>query len=295
MVKRAVAIGSLSAVLAAGCSIDDRVLTDDEAVSAGGSSSVGTAGTSGGYSAGTGGKSGGTGGAAGGHAGSVAMGGGGMGTGGSAVHDAGSAFDGFVPDPDSPLIDDLEDDDGSILHNSGRRGYWLVFNDGTVGGVQTPSSAVAFSPTGPGHDSLFAARSTGHGFSGWGAAIAIDFMNGNPVTLYDASKYKGVTFWAKLVTGTLTSIRVVLTDADTLPVSFGGRCTGTACNDHFGVKIPLTRDWEQHTLLFSDMKQGGWGMPQLPALVPSELQALQFSVDPNETFDLWIDDVAFVR
>ena len=59
-----------------------------------------------------------------------------------------------------------------MLHNSGRRGFWITFNDMTAGSVQTPSPA-SFDATMSGHNgSKFAARTTGHGFTDWGAVMA---------------------------------------------------------------------------------------------------------------------------
>src|SRR5690606_7232090 len=57
--------------------------------------------------------------------------GGGTGDGGAGGSTGGSA----PADPVYELIDDMEDDDPSVLPAQGRNGRWNTYNDGTVGGV----------------------------------------------------------------------------------------------------------------------------------------------------------------
>jgi len=86
----------------------------------------------------------------------------------------------------------------------------------------------------------------------------VGFGIGGP---YDASKYDGISFWAKIDSGSY-GLRVAFPDKDTLPD--GGLCEGSApenqCWDHYGYRITnLTTEWTKYTVSFSSLTQDGWG------------------------------------
>ncbi len=253
--------------------------------------SAGSTGRDGGFggSAGSGGRDGGidvrTGGAGGGSiaSGGTVSSGGAIGTGGTSCPGLGSNED---------LIDDLNDGNRYILSVNGRVGSWTDSDDGTPGGTMSPDPVNPFNPTDTGDPCRkYVAYVKGGGFSDWGADFW--FGLGSP---YDASKYTGISFWAKSDISTPpTVLRVTFPDKDTFPD--GGICqtnvTGpTACYDHYGSRITLGTGWKKYTVSFSQISQDGWGM-QGASFDPRSLYEVLFQIPVNATFSIWIDDVAF--
>lgn len=202
------------------------------------------------------------------------------------------------------MIDDMEDMDGSILASTGRSGAWYVYNDASATGMQTPPvdpkgmtpfPMTALSP--PRGSSMYAAHTSGSGFSVWGAGFGFDLSNSggmNPVkSPYDASKYSGVHFFAKS-NGPL-GIRINIGDGNTTPE--GGKCVSggmmPTCSDDFGMALNLTDAWQEFTIKFSDMTQAGWAMQKLPAIDAKTLYSVHFQVAQGLPFDIWVDDIAF--
>ena len=65
----------------------------------------------------------------------------------------------------------------------------------------------------------------------------------------------------------------------------------------FGKRIvfPSTPSaWGRYTIRFSELTQDPWGH-QAAAFDPATLYAVRFLITPGSRFDLWIDDVTFVR
>lgn len=213
--------------------------------------------------------------------------------------DAGVARDGFETGTTTPgLIDDMEDNDSFILAREGRQGVWFVVNDGTPGAIQTPGSPFVMSaiPLGRG-GSLYAARTSGHGFASWRPLMGFWFYQPStgPKQLYDVSGYRGITFFAKIAASDAASVspsvRVVLPDRATDPD--GMVCTGGGCSDHFGANIVLTPEWASYTLLFATMTQEGWGT-QSARFEAENAYGVEFEFPVQATFDCWIDDITFV-
>jgi hypothetical protein len=58
---------------------------------------------------------------------------------------------------------------------------------------------------------------------------------------------------------------------------------------------PSSTTWGRYTIRFSDLAQDpGWGY-QAPAFDPATLHDVRFILPSGATFDVWIDDVTFVR
>jgi hypothetical protein len=197
----------------------------------------------------------------------------------------------------TPMIDDMEHGDGSILSSCGRHGYWYTYNDATAGASQVPAAGAPFIPAAiPGGraGSAHAAHSTGSGFTAWGAGLAFDLASAGGTAAkdaYDAGAYHAITFWAKSGTGSSAAVRLNIASRGTDPA--GGVCTpASKCNDHFGASVTLSSTWEQHTVSFSDLHQLGWGTPA-GAFDPTRLYAVQFQTAAGQPFDVWIDDIAF--
>jgi hypothetical protein len=275
------------------CAIDDRVLTND-GTGAAGASSTGTGG-----SIGAGGivGAGGNGNASGGSAGSTTGGGGSAGRAGgagSAGTGGGSGGGGGKVDAGAInplLIDDFEDGDGTLVPVGGRTGGWYTFNDGTDGGVQMPPPKSTFRPAMPGFNSKYAAHTTGSGFAQFGASLSFGFESGVPPPFYSVAAYKGISFYAKSDKGTLPVV-VQFVDVNTNP---DGKVCTTMCYDNFSKSIMVTNEWAFYLVLFSDLKQTGFGVPQTGMLATSAVSNVTFGIGANTTFDFWIDNLYFVQ
>jgi len=198
----------------------------------------------------------------------------------------------------------MENGLGSIAPICGRTGYWYTYNDMTAGAVQTPAAGKAFTDsaivpprtTEDGGTSSMAARTTGSGFTAYGAGMGFDLDDpgaGAAKHTYDASSYSGVTFWAMGSAG--GSVRFNVADKATDPS--GGICMGSTgtdqCNDHHGHALMLTTTWQEFTFTWAQLTQQGFGYAEA-TLDTSDLIGMQFQVGaPTGSFDVWIDDIAF--
>ncbi|WP_437924135.1 carbohydrate binding domain-containing protein [Sorangium sp. So ce291] len=198
------------------------------------------------------------------------------------------------------LIDDMEDNDNAILAEGGRVGYWYTFNDETAGATQnpppdpegtgeTPFTMTALDPARS--QSTTAARSWGSGFETWGAGFGFDLNSPEGAkAAYDASAYTGITFWAKVGAGSVKSATVMISDPGT--DTAGTVCT-TEC-DKWQKTLALTEEWQQFTIPFAELKQGGWGTPAgTDQIDATQLYSIQFQVGVAPEFDVYIDDLGF--
>lgn len=199
------------------------------------------------------------------------------------------------------MIDDMEDNDNAILAEGGRVGYWYTFNDGTEGATQnpppdpegtgeTPFTMTALEPARG--QSTHAARSWGSGFEDWGIGFGFDLNSVEGAkTAYDASAHTGITFWAKVGPGSGKGALVLISDPSTDPV--GGACSDKC--DPWKKDLAVTEEWQQFTIPFAELAQGGWGEP--PAATEqvdaTKLYSIQFQITDAASFDLYIDDLGF--
>jgi expansin (peptidoglycan-binding protein) len=210
--------------------------------------------------------------------------------------DATSSVTSSTPVVDEALIDDFEDGDATLPAIAERAGQWSAYNDESAGSTQSPAAGKAVTPEASGAmGSGFAMHTSGSGFADWGAGIQMDFKNPGTSAAsrlpFDASKYKGISFYAK---GT-GSPRLELPIPATTDAPAGGSCT-EGCLDTHGKAIVLSADWTLHTVAFSELEQEDWGTAA--DFDPSQLLGLAFkipgSADDPATFDFWIDDLKFV-
>ncbi|HVV53637.1 MAG TPA: hypothetical protein VHO06_28535 [Polyangia bacterium] len=190
------------------------------------------------------------------------------------------------------LIDNFEDGNNQIVLLEGRDGPDYTYAD-TTGTTITPAAGSTFVSATPGNaGSTRAAHFNGKlstAATVW-AGFGMDFLA--PKGLYNASKYAGISFYAKLGSSTASSaVRVKLPDRNTDPT--GGVCT--QCSNDFGADLTLTTTWTKYTILFANMtQQAGWGAPRPAAIDPTGVVAVQFQVTaPGATYDIWVDDVTF--
>jgi endoglucanase len=191
-------------------------------------------------------------------------------------------------------IDDFEDNNNQNNVVDGRGGYWYTYVD-KVGSTVWPEAGEqggTFTPSEGGYNSKFTAEVKGK--LGTAAivfgALGMNFVD--PKAAYDASKYEGITFFAKRGASSTGKVRVKFPDKNTDPE--GGVCS--ECFNDFGVDLSLTEQWQRYTLPFRDMKQmEGWGAPRKPHGDPSTLFGLQWQTQvQGADYDFSVDNVAFI-
>ena len=190
--------------------------------------------------------------------------------------------------------------DGEIGPNrtnpiEGRGGYWYTYTDdkgsevsplsGEKGGTFTMADGGA-------NGTAHAARMTGQLgtaqiiYAGMGLAFL------DPKGEYNATKYKGISFWAKKGSpDSAKSVRLKVPDHNTDPE--GKVCS--ECFNDFGEYLELTDEWKKFTVAFAAMKQqSDWGKPRPRAIATDALFGIQFQVDDYaKKFDIWVDEVEF--
>jgi endoglucanase len=184
------------------------------------------------------------------------------------------------------LVDDLEDGDSQIVKKEGREGYWFTFVD-PAGSTIAPKDNFTPSPGGA-NGSRFSARMKGKlAASGKSLYAGMGFAFLSPKGKYDASRYKGISFWAK---GPGT-IRLKTPDVNTAPE--GDKCTD--CYNDFGVDLFLSDAWTRYSVPFDRLsQQPGWG-DRAPVVSKNALFTVQWQVStPGADYDVWIDDVELV-
>ena len=255
------------------------------------------------------------------------------GMGGAAVVSCGS-------DNEDDLISDFAMDNGIHPTADGRSGGWYVYGDNSLMATfeppKNPDQTVAYpidATTGnPTCSKAGSFRVKGTGFAVWGAALGTDFVpkvggdagaTTGPKGTYDATKYKGISFWAK-ASAALSFVQVKFPDANTDPEVASPVCILSAgglpnnCSPYL-VKFSNPDDtnypnyqttkidtiWRRFDVLFADARQDMFNTGLVPT--PDRLDtahlvgmAIQVNADfsagaakPNN-FELWIDDVRFI-
>jgi hypothetical protein len=188
-------------------------------------------------------------------------------------------------------IDDFEDGNTQLTRKNGRDGYWWAAKD-------PKGSTEEHQVDEPGADgSELAMRIFGKTVPGdpandfWGAQLGANFLSQNG-SLYDASKYAGIGFRAKVGRADSTrTFRFKIADVNTH--KDGGICT--ACWNLWGKDITVTPEWKEYKVMFAGADQEpGWGNPRPPAMLPDKLIGMNFSIGPGSDYDLWVDDIVFL-
>ncbi len=227
---------------------------------------------------------GGAGGAGAGGAGAGGASAGGAGAGGAGAGGAGAGGAGAAGTGGSPpvgLVDDLEDGDLGIPSREGRGGRWFAFTDGTA------QVALSVAPGGAAGTQR-ALHATASAFGTWGGGVGVVLRGTatNAPQPYDASSCSGLSLWARVGSGPARSVRLSVPDRAT--DASAGVCR--TCNDHFGKDLPLTTQWREHRVRWSELTQGGWGDRQ-PGLATAALYAVQLQVGAGAPLDVWVDQL----
>ncbi len=195
------------------------------------------------------------------------------------------------------LIDDAEDNNNRVAVVSGRGGYWYTYTD-KLGSTIVPAAGGTFSMSAGGaNGSKYAANMKGKIAGSDQPPLYLSVGMGlgftDPRNAFDASKYKGIAFWAKKGPGSTGKVRLKVPDVNTDPQ--GKVCTDACFND-FGADLNLSDTWTRYTFAWSDLSQlQGWGSPSPPAITEAKLYGIQFQVnDPAADYDIWVDDLEFL-
>ena len=243
---------------------------------------------------------------------------------------------------DDDLISDFTMDSG-VHQVDGRMGGWYTYGDRSGFGVLDPAEGGTATPdltTGntdcSGSGSLHVTAMT---FTDWGAAFGTDFMPKVPDAMsmmvkgpYDASKYKGIAFWAK-ATKPIKFVQVKFTDPYTEPSSilatdqrcfftsdpalkptkncspyivkfgYGNETDATVAADFPAYKnYKIDTTWKRFTVMFADTKQDQYNLGQQSPgnkLDVAQIMgmAIQVNSDPPTAndFEIWVDDVSFIK
>ena len=186
---------------------------------------------------------------------------------------------------DDGLIDDFEGGENQLSKVGGRDGYWFTAHDekgSTIG--PSPLKVTDLVP-GPGKAMHILGQTSGDK-DAWGSQLGANFVSAG---MYDASKYGGISFRAKVGGKGTKKVRFKVGDVNTHPD--GGVCK--SCWNLFGKDMTLTGDWQEYKVTFVEMKQeAGWG-DRFPAITPSKVMSVNWSFGPGQGFDLWLDDLQF--
>jgi endoglucanase len=193
--------------------------------------------------------------------------------------------------PPEAKIEDGEDNNNQVVVQDGRNGYIYTYAD-TQGSTVEPAGGGVFSMTpGGANGSQYALHMNGQlgSASVVYAAMGLNFVD--PKGTYDASKYQGISFFAKKGPGSVSKVRVKVSDKNTDPD--GGVCG--ACSNDFGMMLSLSEQWQKFIVPFGALRQeSGWGNPRPRSLSPEAVFAVQFAVnEKGKAFDVWVDDLAF--
>lgn len=192
------------------------------------------------------------------------------------------------------VIDDFEDNNNQINVVGERGGYWYTYAD-TKGSTVSPApgdQGGTFTLVEGGYNSKFAAEVKGKLAADpiVYAAMGLNFMD--PKTPFDASKYVGITFWAKRAANTTGKLVVKMPDGNTDPD--GGKCSD--CYNDYGATLDVGETWQRYVLPFRDLKQEPfWGVPRRPHIDSSQLFAIHWEAKSSgASYDFVVDDISFV-
>jgi endoglucanase len=199
-----------------------------------------------------------------------------------------------VPDKDCAgadfVIDDAEDNNNQVARQGGRNGYWYTYADKQGTTISPPAHTKFLMSPGGARDSKYAAHMLGKVSANGDPLFAgMGFSFTDPKGPYDASKFTGISFWAKVGPGSTKTVRLKVPDVNTDP---DGKVCKECYND-FGADLTLTDQWKKYTIPFAAMKQmKDWGDPTPAAINKSKLYGVQFQVnDSGASYDLWVDDL----
>ena len=165
-----------------------------------------------------------------------------------------------------PLIDDMEPAPGEttechkIRAADGRQGIWNFGKDAT-----SPNGAMTFKLEAPGAGgkpgSTRAIHFNGQGLNGYGGYLATPLA-----PCYDASAYKGISFWMKGDPAKAPFVKLAIltpyASCSRRRVASASRARGAGneCYDHFAVPLfRVSSTWTRYSVTWQQLGQAGWG------------------------------------
>jgi hypothetical protein len=189
------------------------------------------------------------------------------------------------------LIEDGEDGDDQIATRGGRGGFLYTFADDKGTSIEPKGDEVK--PTGGGaNGSSFALRIHGKLGEQEDAYAGIGFSFTEPKALYDASRWRGISFVARRGPNSAQAVRFKIPDVSTDPD--GKVCTD--CFNDFGVTFQVGEEWTRFEVAFADLTQEpDWGTPRPAAIEAGKVYGVQWQIIGRASeYDVWIDDVSFL-
>jgi hypothetical protein len=139
------------------------------------------------------------------------------------------------------MIDDFEDDNGQLNKLDLRDGYWFKSKDPLGSTIGPEDLKLADEGAHGSKKSRYVVVSTvAGGDDAWGANLGANFIN-TKGSLYDGSKYAGISFWGKVGPKSGKTVRFQVGDVNTHPDA--GVCK--SCWNHFGKDITFTAEWKE--------------------------------------------------
>jgi hypothetical protein len=198
----------------------------------------------------------------------------------------------------SVLLEDMEDNDNRSLTQDGRGGYWFSFKDdrGTSVNPDSDSQTTWCKPppsklfpmdSGGANGSKYSARINGKlakTDNGQWAGMGFALSDGKASCKFDASKYKGISFWAKGP----AKVRLRAPDVNNAPE--GGVCK--TCYNDFGIDLDFGAEWKEYSVPFESLQQQRGRGEDQPHIALNAIYGIMFMVhEGGANFDVHIDDV----
>jgi hypothetical protein len=197
------------------------------------------------------------------------------------------------------LIDDMEDDDASILFSGARNGDWYAGHDATATGTQFPGLQFEMSTLDKSDSryavSKFAAVTRGMGFTDWGEDMGFNMTLVNASLgkhpSYDASAYCGLHFFGRVGAGASSEVTLRVPDKNSHPD--GGVCGSVQmpCYLHYQKQYSFAVAWKEYSVLFTDLTRSGWPV----SFDINAIYGVEFGLSPSTKFELWVDDISFLN
>ena len=214
-------------------------------------------------------------------------------------------------DGTTDVIANMEDNKTQFLTATimNAKGYWDFSRDASMGTIMPTGNATLAPVDGGANGTLKSMHVSGTGLTLWGAALAAELSNGCP---FDASKYGGISFYAKGTSNVIEGMNkllVLVGNPEYIPASSGGFCDDKAtmpadqnCYARHRVTIDLTPDWKQYIIAWDDLKAPTYLTTGKP-FGPNRIRDIVFNAsgpagDATQAvqsigFDFYVDELKF--
>jgi len=174
---------------------------------------------------------------------------------------------GVDSDPDMLLVDNFEDGNQVALIQHAE--WYISHNNTGVQNIAVEMPAVELL------GSVYSMHTSGVGFEDSGPSLVLGIA-GNDASI-DVSAYAALTFQARAEAGSARNILFAF----------------LVGSQHFAVPLTLGTEWGIHTIPFTAAIPVQSGPDT--RFDPTRLAAIQFVAPERESFDFWLDDLAFVK